>query len=677
MNIRFRLLRKPFTTLLWALLVTVMTVLLCIGGALWYSSESAAEIINGLHSTVAYRTDRAYQKPDKANGVSYSFENKTLSADSKELLENLDSVEGVYIHTLTGGYSPDFRALCGSYGYMTNESYDNVVVVATITKIEYPHPSETWTETLDLSRMGLGIVTTGSVDVYLHVEEYYVANADYIGIGTPRESWDLFMVASFLRQEDLSYLEEGQRYLINGRYDASNFSDPMLDISYHLLPEGNSLRGHGTTHYAPVFSEEEQSDIPVVESMDEEDLCMARLDGTVEEFLGDPANEEWKRIIETNRMAQSCVPILGTENLESMYLFTNSQASIQEGRFFTPEEYASGEKVCILSSNLAERSGIQLGDTIPISQFWCVDESGSGMDNYSTDLHATDGKLNNPTVGHVGAATEFITRDEEFTVVGIYRQRNEWNQGSYDLTPNTVFIPKKAQIPGGFGGFSRVENVTYINGAGENISTTKYAQEAAWGVYLSVKLKNGMADDFREAIAGTALEGQFIITDQGYSAILDSIRSVSKSARSLFALVGAGWALLVLLYILLYQGSQRRNIGIMRSLGATPREAHRYLWGSGMTVATLGVAVGIAVSAGVMGIVQQLLYDAATTTVKLSQYSVTGPTQQSFRELLAQSQLPVWVLLMLGGAQLLVFAAAMYFQSRKLANQEPRTLLGA
>ena len=96
-----------------------------------------------------------------------------------------------------------------------------------------------------------------------------------------------------------------------------------------------------------------------------------------------------------------------------------------------------------------------------------------------------------------------------------------------------------------------------------------------------------------------------------------------------------------------------------------------------MTVAALGVAVGTAVSAGVMGIVQQLLYDAATTTVKLSQYSAAGPTQQSFRDLLAQSQLPVWVLLALGGAQLVFFAAAMYFQSRKLANQEPRKLLGA
>lgn len=672
MNIKFRLLRKPFTTLLWGLLVTVMTVLLCVGGALWYSSESAAEIINGLHSTVAYRTDRAYQSTPTANGVSYSFENKTLSSDGRKLLENMDCVEAVYSHTLTGGYSPAFSALCGS-GYMMNESYDNIVVVATITKIE--QPDETWAETLDLSRMDLGIVTTCSVDVYLHVEEYYVANPDYIGIGTPRETWDLYMVANFLRQEDISYLQEGQRYLISGRYN-DDF-DPMIDISYHLLPEGNSLRGHGTTHYAPVFSDEEQSDIPVVESMDKEDLCMARLDETVKEFLEDPANEEWRQIVATSRMAQNCVPILGTDDLETMYLFTNSQASIQEGRFFTPEEYASGEKVCILSSNLAELSGIRVGDTIPISQFWCVDDSDSSMDNYSVDLSATDGKLNNPTVGHVGADTEFITRDEAFTVVGIYRQRSEWSQGSYDLTPNTIFIPKKAQIPGGFGGFSRVEDVTYLNAAGESISTTKYAQEAAWGVYLSVKLKNGMADDFREAIAGTALEGQFIITDQGYSAILDSIRSVSQSARSLFALVGAGWALLVLLYILLYQGSQRRNLGIMRSLGATPREARRYLWGSGMTVAALGVAVGTAVSAGVMGIVQQLLYDAATTTVKLSQYSAAGPTQQSFRDLLAQSQLPVWVLLALGGAQLVFFAAAMYFQSRKLANQEPRKLLGA
>lgn len=681
MNIKFRLLRKPFTTLLWGLLVTVMTVLLCVGGALWYSSESAAETIDQLHNTVAYRTDRAYQVTQKANGVSYSFENKTISAESRKLLESLDSVEAVYTHTLTGGYSPALLPVTGNRTYHNvDESYDDVLVIATISRLGEPTPAY---EAYNLSQVGLGGVELGvDVALELKIEEYYIAHDGVIGTGTPRETDAVTMYINFLRESDAAILEEGQRYLIYGAYLRllGDYDLPTIDTAGYTILDGNSLRGIGSVSFSdqiPLGEELPEDYVYTIDSMTYEEVFMARLEGSVEDFLADPANGEWAKIAESCAAAQHSVPLLGTDDVQTMYIFTNSQASILEGRFFTREEYDSGARVCILSSTLAEQSGIQVGDTIPISQFWCVDEYVTFGDNDSTDLYATDGMLNNPTVGHVGADTEFITRDEEFTVVGIYRQRNEWSIGSYDLTPNTVFIPKKAQIPGGFGGFTRLDEVTYTNAAGEEISFSRAVEGATWGVYLSVKLKNGMAADFREAIAGTELEGQFIVTDQGYSAILDSIRSVSQSARSLFALVGGGWALLLLLYILLYQGSQRRNLGIMRSLGATPGEAGRYLWGSGMAVAVMGVTIGTAVSAGIMGVVQQLLYDAATTTVTLSQYSAAGPTQQSLRDLLAQSQLPLWALLLLGAAQLLFFAAAMYFQARHLAIQEPRRLLGA
>ena len=137
-----------------------------------------------------------------------------------------------------------------------------------------------------------------------------------------------------------------------------------------------------------------------------------------------------------------------------------------------------------------------------------------------------------------------------------------------------------------------------------------------------------------------------------------------------------GWALLLVLYLLLYQGKQRRNIGIMRSLGAAPKKTQRYLWGSGMAVAALGVLIGSAVSAGIMDIVQELLFEASTYTVALSRYSASGPSEQSFRQLLERSALPLWAIAALAAAQLAVFALTMYIQSRSLAKQEPRHLLG-
>ncbi len=680
MNLQIRLFRKPFTTVLWVTLVTAMTVLLCIGGALWFSSESVAGIIDDMHKTVAYRTDRATTRTETATGMSYTHEDKTLSQSSRKLLESLDCVKGIHTHTLTGGYSPSFKPLISTGAFhMVNESYDDVIVVVTVTDAVIE--DDEYQETYDVSLLNLemeDIVTNGFVRAQVHVDEFVIGSGELIGIGTPREQYDFEALFSFLNQADCSSIQVGQRYLIRVTFH-TGIGLPPIDTPAHMWFVGNNLYGSNGILYATETDTSKLASgdyIPKIESFPDAQLCMAKLDGTVEEFLADPANAPWLDVFKTVEQAQHCVPILGTEALDTMHQFANSKGTIIEGRMFTQEEYDSGARVCILSNSLAAKSGIALGDTIPISQFWCADEFTRISDNYSTDQYSTDGKLNNPTVGHVGEDVEFITRDEEFTVVGIYRQSNEWGNGSYDVTPNTVYIPKKAQIPGGYGGFTRSEDVTYTNAQGKEVTTTRGVQGATWGVYMTVELKNGTVKEFKQAIAGTDLENQFIITDQGYGAILDSIRGIAESARQLLSLVAAGWALLLLLYILLYQGMQKRNLGIMRSLGATPKESGGYLWTSGMAVAVTGIALGTAISAGVMSFVQKMLFDAATYDIPLTKFSTGGEMSQTMlEEMLQRSQLSLPMLLLLAAAQIAIFAAVLWLHSHRLARKEPRILL--
>ena len=73
MDTKIRLTRKPFSTILWLVLVTAMTVLLCIGAGLWYSSERTAAVIDELHYTVAYRTDIHFTVTERENGITKHF----------------------------------------------------------------------------------------------------------------------------------------------------------------------------------------------------------------------------------------------------------------------------------------------------------------------------------------------------------------------------------------------------------------------------------------------------------------------------------------------------------------------------------------------------------------------------------------------------------------------------
>ena len=673
MDTKIRLTRKPFSTALWLALVTAMTVLLCVGAGLWYSSEQTATVIDGLHSTTAYRTDIHYTVTDIENGTMWSFEPRDTSVEDQKLLAELDCVEAVYENTLTGGYSPRFTPLISaSVQNQLNEGYDEVIFIATVVEMEtIQYPDYVY----DFSKVKLGGVEYRyGQSCLLQIEEYLSVSKELCLIGTEHEKDQAEFHASFLREADTQFLEVGKRYVFSGTFDQQfrfylgpNNIYPMDDG----IIDGNHLRQISASCQSEIG---EVVEIPKISEVTIGDPFVARIEGTAEEFLADPDNAEWLTILAVQDMAQHSVPILGTDSLEAMYLFANSRARITEGRSITQEEYNTGARVCVLSTALAEKSGIKVGDTIPISQFWC--DTGSETDNWSTSTTPEDGMLNNPTIGSVSTETELMTRDEEFTVIGLYQLRNEWSESSYDVTPNTVFIPKAAQLPGGFGGFSHSDSVTYLDENGDEKTATQTSPDASWGVYHGVKLKNGSAEEFQKALVGTGLEGQYIVTDQGYGSILGSIRAVSESSRQLFALVCVGWLLLLCLYLLLYQGFQRRNLGIMRSLGASPRVAGRYLLGSGMTVAALGVGIGSVVSLGLLSKVQNLLYEAATYTVTLSSYSPSGPTERSFRDLLAQSQLPPAAILLLAAAQLTLFALTMYIQSRSLSRRTPRLLLG-
>ena len=138
--------------------------------------------------------------------------------------------------------------------------------------------------------------------------------------------------------------------------------------------------------------------------------------------------------------------------------------------------------------------------------------------------------------------------------------------------------------------------------------------------------------------------------------------------------MSAGWLLLLALYALLYQGSQRKNLGIMRSLGASPKLAGKYLFGSGMTVAGVGIAVGTLLAGSVLGAVQAELF-RQSFGMEISKYSNAVLSDDAIHEMVAGSQLPLWVILAIGAVQLAVFALILKYQADRMSRRAPRDLL--
>ena len=674
MDIRTRLTRKPVTTALWVILVTAMALFLSVGSALMYSSGSLAGILDQYHTSIAVRTDKAVTATEKDDGVHYEFESKALFQEDVDYLKNLEGVEEVYFHTLTAGYSPSFQPVIDTRESVhgSNDTYDDAMLIGTVTRMTEPMYHD---YCMDLSSIG-GPADAQEYTVYaeIKIEEYICGNDDYTLWGKVQSDGYVNVGISMFSGMGDGMIQEGGRYLFYGTYDkyAVLISEPeLMEGSGHpwirnygfMVLKNNSLYCVNGLDFEPQPDGSYEiigtgANIPSI----------APIDGTIEEFLAKPENIDWVNSIQAQQIAHHSVPVIGTEALDTMYAFVNNDANLVQGRSFTQEEYDSGTKVCVLSESLALKSGISVGDTVSLSQFFCYNGS-SISSNWSVDDTDTDGMLNNPGVGEYQPGTPFVTQDEEFTVVGVYRLMNEWSDSSYSITPNTVFIPQKAQPEGGFGGMSR--EVLETEG---DFSYTRVDEGGCFGIYFTMKLENGKVEAFKQAVEESDYAGQFHTIDQGFGKIQESLNAISATAVKLLALIGGGWVLLLLLYVLLYQGGQRQNLGIMRSLGASPKTVRSYLFGSGMTVAAIGVMLGTVVTGAVMNVVQNKLFETTFGTA-INEYSNAILSQDAINQMVAGSQLPVWAILAIAVGQLLIFAAVLWFQAGSMSKKSPRALL--
>ena len=673
MNTKIRLTRKPLTTALWTILVAAMALLLSVGAAMMYSSGSLAGILDKYHTSIAVRTDRTHREEDVmwSNGEYWPmvvYSDKSFSEEDKIWFESLDCVEEVYFHTLTAAYSPELTpAIDPADAAEPGSRYAGVVLVGQITELTAVADMREVFEDPDYDeRMVYGV---------LRLEELVSGHSGYTRRNAESDEYLNFEIS--VPGDYMEEIQVGRRYTLLGTYDPMPHG--MIQATYGIHIEAMHPWFYSYYSYAytdsldgqPIFVEYETKDGPVYGAP-----YIRPIEGTLEDFLANPENADFVRAIDRMDRQNQSVVVLGTENVDAMHSFVTNNAVVSEGRTFTQDEYASGARVCMLSETVATTSGIAVGDTITMEQYLCANTEDNYNLNNSVRETDNDGRLNNPLISEFSIHTEYAPA-EEFTVVGLYRISAEWADNSYGFTPNTILIPKGAQMEGAYGDYSeayKTYSVTDINGV-ESTYTDTAICEGTYGIYFSIKLKNGKVSEFEDLMAADErFRGEFLTVDQGFGKAMESLAKVGTSTGKLLGICIAGWALLLLLFILLYQGNQRKNLGIMRSLGASPKTAGDYLWKSGLTVAAVGIAIGTAVSFAVIQVVQSRLLENAVAELP-SKYSLGGLSDDAVRVMTQESQLPIWLLLLLAAVQIALFALILRLQARNTARKNPRELL--
>ena len=713
MDVKKRLLRRPVRTILWQVMLIAMSLLIGVSSVLVYSSRQLTTVLDEHQTTIATQ-QLNIQKIGPSEWRSYPVR---LYQEDIDAIKAMDMVKDVDLRTLTGAYIPELSARIGlvnRYGmhlmavdqfaqYGANSSYDKIILAGTVEQAWMT--SHNSIVDYDLSAVGGPELVEGySHRALINIEQVIVAHEDYEFF--PSEEFTnyngkiIVEYPCFYKEDDENYnknfFEVGETYVLRGCFEpelfkrdgdisavpaATRLSADMISLQglHYSLIEGNQLATY--TEYESDAAPFNDSGVEAILSYGgDRRVLVEKVETTVEDLI---ATDHWQEIITLYDQTLHAFPVIGTEYLESMYCFIKNEASIVSGRTFTQAEYDNGEKVCIISESVATNAGIQVCDTVTFNQFHVPADYGSGNDSLD---HGTDGTLNNPAIGYEPIPYGFETENETFTVVGIYRLENEWENSAYSITPNTIFVPQKAQIPGGFGGASydeeRIETHWVSYDDSEWIKDTGphlvIVDNGVLGVFMSIILENGRMADFEEAIKQTDYADRIFLTfDQGYEAAQESVLSVIAMANKLFVIASAGWMLLLLLYILLGQSPERKNLGIMRSVGAKPHQARRYLFLSGLLPAAVGVTVGTLLSNTVAKLAQSKLVSLTLTQSQSNAHSGGIPLDNStLAGMLSESTLSAHGVLILAAVQICAIGALLWLHAAYLSRKKPRKLLG-
>jgi hypothetical protein len=187
---------------------------------------------------------------------------------------------------------------------------------------------------------------------------------------------------------------------------------------------------------------------------------------------------------------------------------------------------------------------------------------------------------------------------------------------------------------------------------------------------------HGNIDEFQAALEASPYSGEFYTFDQGYEAVLKNLNVTVRSMGRLLILSACSWCFFQIFYLLMYQGSEKKTVGTMRSLGASRGRCGAYLWGSGFIVALGGILLGSAAGRRITEQIRAGILEDALGGLDpdLPQEALLS-AQEEIRGLISGSSVTGKQMLIIAGAELLIAAVLLLLHTGVLIRRSPRRLM--
>lgn len=685
-----QLLRQPLKTLTGVLLIAAAVAVLCVGIGQGYASIRTQKNFEKMFTTTAITTiNYQYTTEPTVTGSASRFDRhlpedaliwmQELTEEHPELVKTVSApgLASAYIPELVpSNYTqyiwPDIRignmgrkvAILSLGAYPEGAPYSCAMLEITLTELgeirdwgteEEPYIAREVTGTIEnviglqegfkdptgytarLTMVFTDMEAAESMELVIG-ERYLVYGMDYYDT-----HWELVGWYSYLYNNGV-YLEEldSERWKIFTEEDWENYDIPNnLAVGIYQFPDRYI--------WIAAYEEEQYRSVRMTldalsqsydgtgrqEGLTEEEYLerytvptITRLEGTAEEFLNSEEGALWREMLGNLEVSNHAFPIAGVQNMSWVTAFARDKAEIVQGRDFTQEELESGAKVCIISSVVAQDNGLAVGDTIS-PQFYDYDPHSPYQKFVEDDYNVTQ-----PGAYFYSDYTP-IAATEVYTIVGIYEQDVVWQapyadayylgeeDQLYTFSPNTIFVPETS-VP----------------------SDMAYGTQ---GFFYTLILENGAVEDVKYLEATAGYSGLLSYYDQGYAYASAGLFDYEAAAKLAFRTGIVVYAVVMLLFLLLFPGRETKTLMTMYTLGATRSKEIMHVFSGSFAILLVGTLLGLVGGAA--------LWSKLTTLIPASE------------EVAAAYGLDLNVLLAIGALQLLfvcvLTTALAVFMSRK------------
>ncbi|NLA86897.1 MAG: hypothetical protein GX847_06350 [Clostridiales bacterium] len=311
----------------------------------------------------------------------------------------------------------------------------------------------------------------------------------------------------------------------------------------------------------------------------------------------------WLEFAGTLNSAIKTVPVLPTNGTQLLLPFYNGTAAIVEGEDIAPDEYSTGERVCLVSAVFARRNDISPGDTLRLPLYFADYQHAPNDVFYDFDFSTGNGAwsldLSSPL--NADGKPYSVFSDHDYIVNGVY-YNTPGSNSAYSMGANTVVIPAASV-------HESDENNILTYGPMTDTTTTFQIPNGAIEAFMEKWLSQG--ND----------ELEFSFYDRGYTQLHRGLEDM-KRISVLFLAIGAAMSLaLVFFFCHVFISKNKMRTAIERMLGYTKKLSAISLLSGFFLAAALAVTVGC-----VIGIVAEGQITAKLTSQEYYDTSYTiGP----------------------------------------------------